>query len=104
MKEDNARTTALTPAECQKLMKEAQLLDEQLYCFVRIGLSTGMRHMEILSIAMDKLNLKKREIFLPKTKTGARTQRISADLASFLDMYIRTHHLKNEKWLFQLDL
>jgi|GEM_PF-6260910 len=60
----------------------------------------GMRHMEILSIAMDKLNLKKREIFLPKTKTGAQTQGISADLASFLDMYIRMHHLKNEKWLF----
>lgn len=56
--------------------------------------------MEILSIALDNLDLKKREIFPPKTKTGARTQRFSTDLASFLDMYIRTHHLKNQKWLF----
>lgn len=100
MKEDNARTAALTPNECQKLLKEAQLLDEQLYCFVRIGLSTGMRHMEVLSIAIENIYLKKREIFLPKTKTGSRTQRISADLASFLDLYIRSHHLKSQQWLF----
>ncbi len=100
MKEDNARKDALTPEECQKLLKEAKLLDEQLYCFVRIGLSTGMRHMEILSIALENIYLNKREIFLPKTKTGPRTQRISSDLASFLDLYIRTNNLRNQPWLF----
>lgn len=100
MRENNARTAVLTSEDCQNLLKQAKLLDEQLYCFVRIGLATGMRHMEILSIAIENIHFKKQEIFLPKTKTGSRVQRISADLASFLDLYVRQYNLKNETWLF----
>jgi integrase len=100
MKEDNARIIALTPNECQKLLKAAQLLDEQLYLFVRLGLSTGMRHMEILSIALENINLQNREIYLPKTKTGSRMQRISTDTASFLDWYLRTSCRSGQQWLF----
>lgn len=100
MKEDNARITALTSEECHRLLKAAQLLDEQLYLFVRIGLSTGMRHMEILSVEIANIHLRNREIYLPKTKTGPRTQRISSDLASFLDWYLRTSCGEGQRWLF----
>ena len=100
MKENNARIVVLTSEECQKLLKEAQLLDEQLYLFVRLGLSTGMRHMEILSIAIENISLRNREIYLPKTKTGPRMQRISSEMTSFLEWYLRTACTRTQEWLF----
>ena len=99
MKEDNARVIALSPYECQKLLKASRLLDEQLYLFVRMGLSTGMRHMEILSIRLSNIDLRNREIYLPKTKTGRRMQRISSDLCSFLGWYTRTSCKEGQEWL-----
>lgn len=100
MKEDNAREVALTSAEAQALLEAARLLDPQLYLFCRMGLSAGMRNMEILSIRISNIDMEHKSIYLPKTKTGPRHQKISSDLASYLQWYLKQHCYDGQVWLF----
>lgn len=73
--------------------------NRQIYPFILIGLRTGMRKSEILSIRREHIDLGARSIYIPAAKAGARTQPISADLASFLLDYIDTLP-KGTLWLF----
>lgn len=80
---------------------EAAKIDQnhQIYAFVLIGLRTGMRKSEIVSIRREHVDLDARTIFVPSAKSGPRTQPMSADLASFLLEYIGTLP-EDTPWLF----
>jgi integrase len=71
----------------------------QIYPFILIGLRTGMRKSEILSIRRDNVDLAARSIYVPHAKAGDRTQPISPDLAKFLAQYMQTLPPGTE-WLF----
>ncbi len=49
-----------------------------------------MRKSEILAIRREHIELNARSIYIPEAKAGARTQPMSADLASFLADYLET--------------
>ena len=58
-----------------------------------------MRMMEILSIRREHVDLRRRIIFIPRAKAGAREQPITARLAEFLAEYL-TAVPQNQPWLF----
>jgi integrase len=62
----------------------AQDQNENVHCFVKIGLRTGMRHQEILTIRREHIDASRRVIWIPKAKAGAREQPITSDLAAYL--------------------
>jgi integrase len=100
LKEDNGRIVYLSAPQADALLEAAKTdQNRQIYPFILIGLRTGMRKSEILSIRRENIDLEARTIYLPFAKAGARTQPISADLASFLSGYVET--LPNgTPWLF----
>ena len=100
LKEDKGRIIYLTPDQAEALLQAAKAdQNRQTYPFIFIGLRTGMRKSEILSIRREHVELATRTIFVPHAKAGARTQPISADLAAFLEGYLET--LPNgTPWLF----
>jgi integrase len=100
LKGEKQRLIALPPAECAKLLKAASLLDPQLYLFCRMGLSTGMHHMEILSTRIEYIHLPKRRIFIWKAKTGAEFQQIPSGLVEYLRWYLKSHCNEGQEWLF----
>ena len=87
--EDNRRIVYLTPAQANTLLEAAKGdQNPQIYPFILIGLRTGMRKSEILSIRREHIDLPSRTIFIPHAKAGARTQPISTDLAEYLVEYV----------------
>ena len=100
LKEDNGRIVFLTAAQAESLLEAAKAdQNRQIYPFIFIGLRTGMRKSEILTIRRENIDLDARSIYIPQAKAGARTQPISADLASFLADYLETLP-KGTPWLF----
>lgn len=100
LKEDNGRIVYLSPVQATALLEGARSdQNRQIYPFILIGLRTGMRKSEILAIRREHVNLDARSIYIPAAKSGARTQPISADLASFLAEYMDTLP-KGTPWLF----
>jgi integrase len=96
--EGQGRITYLTEPQCHRLLKAA--MDHQfvqIYPFIRIGLDTGMRSSEILTIRIENIHIDKNEIYLPKAKAGDRFQPISRGLADYLRSLIGD---KTEGWLF----
>lgn len=80
--------------ECAKENANAQI-----YPFMVIRLETSMRMMEILSIRREHVDLQRRVIFIPKAKSGAREQPITAHLAEFL-AGLMAGLPKGTPWLF----
>jgi integrase len=100
LKEDNGRIVFLTAAQAESLLEAAKAdQNRQIYPFILIGLRTGMRKSEILTIRRENIDLDARSIYIPQAMAGARTQPISADLASFLADYLETLP-KGTPWLF----
>lgn len=100
LKENNGRIVYLTPSQAESLLEAAKSdQNRQIYPFILIGLRTGMRKSEILAVRREHIDLDARSIYIPEAKAGARTQPISADLASFLDYYLKTLP-KGTPWLF----
>jgi integrase len=98
--EDNGRIVYLNAAQAENLLEAAKAdQNRQIYPFILIGLRTGMRKSEILSIRRENIDLDARSIYIPQAKAGARTQPISADLASFLADYLETLP-RGTPWLF----
>lgn len=90
----------MTTDQIQRLLESArQDSNPYIYPFVVIGLETSMRRMEILSIRLEHVDLTRRVIFIPKGKTGAREQPITAHLAAFLRGYIEASE-PGQEWLF----
>jgi integrase len=100
LKEDNSRIIYLTAEQAEKLLEAAKGdQNRQIFPFILIGLRTGMRKSEILSIRRENIDLAQRSIYLPHAKAGARTQPITADLAAFLEEYLETLPT-GTPWLF----
>jgi integrase len=100
LKENPGRIIYLTTNQIKQLI-EAAIEDQNrhIYPFIIIGLGTSMRHMEILSVSMENIDLDKRIIFIPQAKAGAREQPITKNLARFLKEY-KNIAKPNQKWLF----
>lgn len=100
LKENNGRIVYLTPQQADALLEAAKAdQNRQIYPFILIGLRTGMRKSEILSIRREHIHLDTRSVYVPKAKAGDRTQPITSDLAEFLAGYLET--LPNgTPWLF----
>lgn len=98
--EDNRKLTYLTREQCQRLL-QAAIADRnpQIYLFIRIGLETGMRRSEILTIRIENLNLEQGFIYLPSAKAGARNQPVGKELAEVISSHINEQHLTGP-WLF----
>ncbi len=100
LKEGTGRIVYLAAEQANALLDAARHdQNRQIYPFILIGLRTGMRKSEILSIRRDNLDLAARSIYVPHAKAGARTQPISPDLAEFLAQYTQTLPPGTE-WLF----
>jgi integrase len=90
----------LSPDQANDLLQAAKAdQSRQLYPFILIGLRTGMRKSEILSIRREHVDLASHSIFVPHAKAGARVQPVSADLAAFLADYMETLPA-GTPWLF----
>lgn len=100
LKEDKVKDAYLLPDECEALLKAAKVHSRELYLFVKIGLSTGMRLSNILSIEIENIDFKTHYIYLPKTKNGAHDQPITSELAEYLAFYLKNYCTKTQKWLF----
>lgn len=85
LKENCGRITYLTVDQIKRLLKAAQEDQNiQIYPFILIGLETSMRRSEILAVKREHINFSQLTISIPKAKTGAREQPITAHLATFL--------------------
>jgi integrase len=85
-KEDNQRIVYLMDDQCAALLEAAASdSNENVHAFVMVGLHTGMRHTEILSIRRDDVDLGKRAIWVPQAKSGLREQPITRELAVYLN-------------------
>jgi len=100
LKENPGRITYLATGQIEKLLEEAKLdQNPHIYPFINIGLATGMRRMEILSIRLQNINLGRRTIYIPQAKAGPREQPITKHLVGFLRNYIDSAN-PNQEWLF----
>ena len=101
LKEEQGRIVYLTAEQCTRLVEAAKHdQSPHIYPFVVIGLETGMRRMEILSIRIADIDTKRRVIMIPKAKGEPREQPITASLAAILDDYMRAA-APGQVWLFQ---
>ncbi len=99
-KEDESRKTYLTVEQIDRLLAAAKQDENQyIYPFIVIGLETGMRLTEILSIRLEDIELDIQRIFIPQAKAGKRPQPITAHLVAVLTPYVR-NALPNQIWLF----
>ncbi len=68
----------LTSEQISRLLDAAMKdIDPYIYLFCLIGVETGMRKMEILSIRLEHINLDRRIIFVAEAKAGQREQPIT---------------------------
>jgi integrase len=98
--EEQTKIVYLTTEQCQRLLDVTRTQCHELHLFVRIGLATGMRRSNIFSIRLEDLDLAHKRIFLPKTKTGARSQPITTALADYLAWYLEQYCYDGQEWLF----
>jgi integrase len=100
LSEDRGRITYLTIEQIERLLATARADQSfEVYPFIVIGLETGMRRMEILSIRRENIDLGRRVIFVPKAKAGAREQLITAHLAHYLASLMAMAQ-PGQEWLF----
>ena len=90
-KEENERTAYLTVKQIKEVLKIAREdMNPHIYPYIFIALNTSMRHMEILQLKREDIDLNRRVISIKKSKTGAREQPISEELTRFLESFLRT--------------
>lgn len=100
LKEENNRISYLTIEQVDRLIDSAkQDMSPHIYLFIMIGLKTGMRRMEILSIKIEHIDLDKRVIHIPHAKAGARQQPITSHLVEILSAQLKMLP-KDQEWLF----
>lgn len=103
LKEDVGRITYLTPEQIQRLLAASTAdVNPHVYPFIRIGLATGMRRMEILRIRVEDVDTERRMIAIPRAKAGARMQPITAELADYLKEVLASAP-PEQIWLFPAD-
>lgn len=103
LKVENGRITYLTTEQISRLLGASKDdYNEYIHMFVLIGLETSMRKMEILRIRLEHIDLKRKIIYIPIAKAGAREQPITTHLAEFLAEHLK-HVALDEVWLFPSD-
>ena len=100
LKENPGRIIYLTADQIERLI-EAAIQDQNphIYPFIVIGLETGMRKMEVLSIRLRNIDLERKLVYIPKGKSGSREQPITKHLVEFLRGYLNTAQ-PGQEWLF----
>lgn len=100
LKTENGRITYLTTDQIDRLLEACRTdLSTAILSFVMIGLETAMRKMEILSVRIEHIDLKRKIIYIPVAKAGAREQPITTHLADFLAEHLK-HAASDQIWLF----
>ncbi|MDA0781239.1 MAG: site-specific integrase [Rickettsiales bacterium] len=100
LKEEPSRIVYLTTEQAARLVEEAKHDQHpHLYPFIVIGLETGMRRMEILSIRVKNIDIDRNIIHIAQAKAGSREQPITSHLAGFLKGYIEVAR-PGQEWLF----
>jgi integrase len=100
-REEHTRLFYLSKEDIQQLLLAAKQDDCPIIePFIRIALGTAMRRMEILSLEIDNIHCREREIYIPKAKTGARTQPMTRHLAEYLANYIHEMTHPGQQYLF----
>ena len=91
LSEGSGRIAYLTAEQCAALLDAASRdQNPQIHLFVQIGLSTGMRRTEILSIRREHIDCDKGTIYIPQAKAGAREQPMTRELARHLGAHLAT--------------
>jgi integrase len=100
LRENTGRIVYLTSEQVAKLLDAAREHQSSfIYPFIVIALQTSMRRTEILSTRIENIDLKRRIIYVPRAKSGAREQPITQNLAMFLGEYLKG--IDGEQgWLF----
>lgn len=85
LKENNGRMIYLTREQILRVL-EAARADScwEIHPFVLIGLHTGMRRMEILSMRWEHIDYEHCIIRIPEAKAGPRDQPMTVELAAYL--------------------
>jgi integrase len=100
LREDSGRIVYLSPTQAEGLLQAARGdQNRQIYPFILIGLRTGMRKSEILTIRRENIDFSAMWIYVPEAKAGARTQPMSADLAEYLKDYLQSLPV-GTPWIF----
>jgi integrase len=100
LKVEHSRITYLTTEQIDRLLDVCRVdHSRDIYLFVMIGLETAMRKMEILRIRLEHIDLKRKIIYIPVAKAGAREQPITTHLADFLAEHLK-HAASDQVWLF----
>jgi integrase len=100
LKEGTGRIDFLSAEGAAALLEAAKHdANPQIYPFILIGLHTGMRRSEILSISRADIDLANRTIAIPKAKAGARQQPITDEVAELLRSMMETLP-PGTPWLF----
>jgi integrase len=103
LKEDGGRIVYLDSEQIPRLLKAAREdSNPYVYPFIVIGLNTGMRLMEILSIRLKDIHLNRSRIYIPSGKTGSREQPITSNLRDLLAERVNSLGSEQE-WLFPSD-
>ena len=99
-REGQGRISVLNARQYRALLDAAIAdMDPDLWLFVAIGLCTGMRHSEIVSIKWPMIDFDRKRIFVPVAKGGSREQPIPADLAETL-LHERKQAADPKGWIF----
>lgn len=100
VREGQGRIVSLSPKQCADLIKAAVAdSDIDLWLFVAIGLSTGMRHSEIIRVRWAEIDFSRLRIFVPLAKAGSREQPIPAELGETLHAERKLRN-DQEGWVF----
>ena len=97
----SGRDRRLHPGELEKLLES---LSEEMGQVVRFALETAMRRGEIAGMTWDMVDLKKRTVTLPDTKTGQkRIVPLSSVAVAILNDRLSTRRIDGEVWNIGLD-
>jgi integrase len=99
-REQRQHRVALTDAQAAALMQAALAdSDGYAYLFCSIGLSTGMRHSEIVAMRFDQVDFAGCRLSIPVAKAGARLQPIPVELR---DLLLRERDMAQDPqgWVF----
>lgn len=100
LRENNGRIIYLTHEQINRLLEVAkQDPNRHIYLFIMIGIQTGMRAGEIMSIEKANIDLAREFIYIPQAKAGAREQPITPLLKQILADHLSKPAYQGQ-WLF----
>ena len=106
LKTEDPCNIALTPEQAAALLKAAEEdSNRHIYPFIAIGLGTGMRRTEILSIRLQDVDIERCLIHIPKAKAGRRDQPMTPHICGFFKGLVEAaqHCGYQLDWLFPAD-